>query len=63
MRARVWYVHFPGAAHALSKEFERKVTEREVRVWAREWGGLGRLPRGFEAWPAPKSGPFGTSSS
>ncbi len=52
MKSFAWYIKFPQDAYALGPvRFDRKVSEREARQWAREWEGVKRLPSGFQCWP------------
>jgi hypothetical protein len=52
MKSKAWYVKFPLDAYALGPIlFDKVVGEKAVRKWARVWGGLKRLPRGFHCWP------------
>lgn len=51
MKSAAWYIKFPLDVYALGPvRFEKPVSEREARQWARDWAGVTRLPRGFCCW-------------
>ena len=58
MRSWRWYLKFPLDCYALGpvyfypNEYEKPPCEKEVRVYAREWEGVKKLPQGFQCWPA-----------
>ena len=53
MKAKRWYIFFPGDAYALGPiDLDAPGTEKDARDWAREWGGYKRLPAGFQCWAA-----------
>jgi len=51
MKSKAWYIKFPCDAYALGPvRFSNPANEKEVRAYAKEWGGYKRLPVGFECW-------------
>jgi hypothetical protein len=52
MKSNRWYVKFPKDAYALvTIEFKEPVDINHIRMWAREWSGMKRLPKAFECYP------------
>jgi len=51
-----WFIKYPGDGYALGPvHFDKKVGEKKVREWARNWSKVNRLPNGFQCWIADKN--------
>lgn len=52
MKAKSWYIRFPGDAYAFGPvTWSKPVGEDKVRAYARIFDGCQTLPKGFECWP------------
>ncbi len=61
MKSNAWVVQLPKYYSLLGPfRFENPVSERELRIWFRNWMKVDRLPRGTEVWPITMKSPTKT---